>query len=248
MTSHADTLRLRQCRGEEIGIAGPEDERGWPAGEVFLAERTGTSPTRYLLAMPEVRLGGAALTDFLARVAPFGCPPPPSLIRAYSLPDAPYPSILLAEHGDAPAGMGTAYHRFAAGPRLRWLSALQGTGPFLYPAVAWETEPVRRFAAPDEWATALEEAGLASAGVADDYLGRGLLLLADPRLSGSWETLMSLGGVTKTRKITGREFPVWVDLPTHQPALLASPLLRRAEGLLRVSPGTARTPRARPGW
>ena len=44
--------------------------------------------------------------------------------------------------------------------------------------------------------------------------------------------MMSLGGVTKVRKITGREFPVWVDLPAHQAALLASPLLTRVERLL----------------
>jgi hypothetical protein len=35
--------------------------------------------------------------------------------------------------------------------------------------------------------------------------------------------------VTKIRKITGREFPVWVDLPAHRPALLASPVLARVE-------------------
>ena len=85
-------------------------------------------PPSYLLAVPDAVLEGAALTAFLARVAPFGCPPPPSLIRAYSLPDAPYPSILLKEHGDAPAGMGDAYRRFAALARLRWLAALQETG------------------------------------------------------------------------------------------------------------------------
>jgi len=44
--------------------------------------------------------------------------------------------------------------------------------------------------------------------------------------------MMSLGGPTKLRKITGREFPVWVDLPAHQPALLASSLLDRVERLL----------------
>jgi hypothetical protein len=43
---------------------------------------------------------------------------------------------------------------------------------------------------------------------------------------------MSLGGPTKIRKITGREFPVWVDLPAHQPSLLSSPVLRNVERLL----------------
>jgi hypothetical protein len=68
-------------------------------------------------------------------------------------------------------------------------------------------------------------------GIADGYLGLGLLLLANPDLVASWPTLMSLGGVTKARKITGREFPVWVDLPAHQRALLSSPVLARVERL-----------------
>ena len=86
--------------------------------------------------------------------------------------------------------------------------------------------------APDEWAGAVAESGVALGGVADGYLGRGLLLLAQPELTASWETMMSLGGPTKIRKITGREFPVWVDLPKHQPDLVASPLLDRVERLL----------------
>jgi hypothetical protein len=68
--------------------------------------------------------------------------------------------------------------------------------------------------------------------VADGYLGRGLLLLAHPNLAETWPTLMSLGGPTKIRKITGREFPVWVDLPAHQPSLLQSPVLRYVESLV----------------
>jgi hypothetical protein len=76
------------------------------------------------------------------------------------------------------------------------------------------------------------DAGLTPPGIADGYLGRGLLLLAHPGLSESWQTLMSLGGPTKARKITGREFPVWVDLPAHHASLLASPLLARVESLL----------------
>jgi hypothetical protein len=228
MVSSTTGLRLRCCHGSEIGIAG----RNWPAGEVLLATVPGPHTTDYLLTIPEAVLEGEALTAFLDRVAPFGCPPPPSLIRAYSLPDAPYPSILLKEHGDAPAGTGEAYGRFAANARLRWLAALQETGRGLVPALAWQTGPDRGFVAPDEWAGALASAGIALPGLADDYLGRGLLLLADPHLADSWDAMMSLGGVTKVRKITGREFPVWVDLPTHQPALLASPLLTRVERLL----------------
>jgi hypothetical protein len=199
---------------------------------VLLATATSAQTAHYLLAIPEAILEGGALTAFLARVAPFGCPPPPSLIRAYSLPDAPYPSILLKEHGGAPAGTGDAYRHFVAHSRPHWLAALQETGPGLVPALAWRTGPPRRFVSPDEWAGALENAGVAFPGLADDYLGRGLLLLAHPHLTDSWEAMMSLGGVTKARKITGREFPVWVDLPAHQPALLASPLLTRVERLL----------------
>ena len=232
MVSSTGSLRLRQCHGSEIGIADHEQGRHWPAGEVFLAIATSPHTAHYLLAIPEALLEGAALTGFLDRVAPFGCPPPPSLIRAYSLPDAPYPSILLKEHGDAPAGTGDAYRRFVAHARPRWLAALQETGPGLVPALAWQTGPDRRLVAPDEWAEALESAGIALPGLADDYLGRGLLLLADRHLADSWEAMMSLGGVTKIRKITGREFPVWVDLPAHLPALLASPLLTRVERLL----------------
>src|SRR6266545_5009934 len=105
------------------------------------------------------------------------------------------------------------------------LVALAETGPGLCPVLAWQSTPVRRFLSPDERAGALAEAGVTLSGVADGYLGLGLLLLANPDLAASWQTLMSLGGVTKIRKITGREFPVWVDLPDHQPALLASPVL-----------------------
>ena len=232
MVSSKGALRLHHCLGPEIGIADDDDGRAWPAGKVLLATVAGPHTTHYLLAIPEAALEGETLTSFLARVAPFGSPPPPSLIRAYSLPDAPYPSILLREHDDAPAGLGDAYRRFAAQARPRWLGALRETGPGLVPALAWQTGPDRRFVAPDEWAGALGEAGVAWPGLADDYLGRGLLLLAHPNLTDSWDAMMSLGGVTKVRKITGREFPVLVDLPAHQPALLASPLLPRVERLL----------------
>jgi hypothetical protein len=232
MVSSKGTLRLRHCLGPEIGLADHGEGRTWPAGKVFLATVTSPHTAHYLLAVPEAVLEGEALTTFLARVAPFGCPPPPSLIRAYSLPDAPFPSILLKEHDDAPAGLGDAYRRFAGRARPHWLAALQETGPGLVPALAWQTGPDRRFAAPGEWAEALVNAGVALPGLVDDYLGRGLLLLAHPHLTESWDAMMSLGGVTKARKITGREFPVWVDLPAHQPALLASPLLTRVERLL----------------
>ena len=232
MVSSTGVLRLRRCQSPEIGIVDRGVGRNWPAGEVFLATITSPQTAQYLLAIPEAVLDGEALTAFLDRAAPFGCPAPPSLIRAYSLPDAPYPSILLKEHDDAPAGLGDAYRRFASHARPHWLAALQEAGPGLIPALAWQTGPARRFVAPGEWAGALGKAGIAWPGLADDYLGRGLLLLAHPHLRDSWDAMMSLGGVTKVRKITGREFPVWVDLPAHQAALLASPLLTRVERLL----------------
>src|SRR5262249_47470960 len=114
--------------------------------------------------------------------------------------------------------------------RRRWLAALEKTGPGLCPVLTWRTGPEdRQFQAPDTWAVALSQSGVILSGVADDYLGRGLLLMADPGLAASWQTMMSLGGVTKARRMTGREFPVWVDLPAHQPHLLTSPLLTRVE-------------------
>jgi hypothetical protein len=232
MISSTGPLQLRRCGSLEIGVGDGLDGRAWPAGEVLLASVADAQTTHYLLAIPGAALAGAALTAFLAQVAPFGCPPPGSLIRAYSLPDSPYPSILLKEHEAAPDGTGDAYGRFLARARLHWLAALQETGPGLCPVLAWQARPDQRFLAPDAWSGQLIEAGAGLPGVADAYLGRGLLLLAHPDLAQSWQTMMSLGGVTKIRKITGREFPVWVDLPAHQPALLASPLLARVERLL----------------
>jgi len=231
MTSNTPHLRQRRCRSAEIGVDGAENGRAWPAGEVLLVSATRPDATYCLLTIPQAALAGAGLTDFLGRVAPFGCPEPPSLIRAYGLPDSPYPSILLNEHEDAPEGVGDAYGRFLANARQPWLAALAETGPGLCPVLAWQAGPVRRFLAPDERAGTLAEAGVALPGVADGYLGLGLLLLAHPDLAASWQTMMSLGGVTKVRKITGREFPVWVELPAHRQALLASPLLARVEQL-----------------
>jgi hypothetical protein len=231
MSSIPGRLRHRMCGSAEIGI-GDEREGSWPGGDVLLASIATPGATHHVLATPAAVLGGEALTGFLARVSPFGCPLPGSLVRAYSLPDAPFPSILLREHDEAPQGVGEAYRRFLDRGRLRWLAALQETGLGLCPALAWQGGAARRFLAPHEWAGILAGEGAALPGVADDYLGRGLLLLAHPALARSWQTTMSLGGVTKARKITGREFPVWVDLPAHQPDLLASPLLDRVEALL----------------
>ena len=231
MTLSSPRLLQRRCRNSEIGVDGTGNGRAWPPGEVLLASVARPDTTHWLLTIPQAALAGAALTDFLGRVAPFSCPVPGSLIRAYSLPDAPFPSILLKEHDDAPDGIGEAYNRFLSYARHPWLAALAETGPGLCPVLAWQSAPVRRFLAPDERVGALAEAGVTLSGVADGYLGLGLLLLANPDLAASWQTLMSLGGATKIRKITGREFPVWVDLPAHQPALLASPVLARVERL-----------------
>ena len=233
MTSSNGHLRQRRCTSADLGVDGTGTGRGWPDGEVLLASGRNADAVFWLLATPRAALTGEALTDFLGRVAPFGCPVPGSLIRAYSLPDAPFPSILLKEHEAAPDGIAEAYMRFLTLSRLPWMAALAETGPGLCPVVAWQSGPVRRFLTREERAKVMANAGVALPGVADGYLGLGLLLLANPDLAASWQTMMSLGGVTKIRKMTGREFPVWVDLPAHQPALLASPVLARAEELLR---------------
>jgi len=213
-------------------VTGKGGSPPWPPGEVLVASLTRPDATYYALAIPQAVLDGEALTSFLARVAPSGCPSPGALIRAYSLPDAPFPSILLKEHEDAPDGLGDAYRRFLDFARRHWLAALGQTGPGLCPVLAWDAGATRRLLGQAELARVAADAGLTPTGVADGYLGRGLLLLTNPDLSESWPTLMSLGGPTKARKITGREFPVWVDLPAHQPSLLSSPLLRRIEHLI----------------
>ena len=240
MPPHGSHFRHRHCLGADLGVGDSTSDGVWPPGEILLARASGSgngsaapdTGARFVLAMPDAALDGERLTAFLGRVAPFGCPVPGSLIRAYSLPDAPFPSVLLKEHEAAPDGIGESYDRFLTEARRRWMAALAENGPGLCPAVAWQSGPARRFLAPEETAEVLATTGAPLAGAADHYVGRGLLLLADPHLADAWPTMMSLGGVTKIRKITGREFPVWVDLPAHQPVLLASPLLARAERLL----------------
>jgi len=234
MISRDRGVRQRDVRGRDIGLDQAAAAR-WPGSRVTLISATGPDSADYLLILPEACLGGEGLTRFLGAVAPFGCPLPPSLVRAYSLPDAIFPSILLGEHEAAPNGVGEAYNRFLAHARRQWMAALEGRGPGLSPALAWRAAPVRRFLTADESADALAKASVTLPGVADHYLGRGLLLLADPGVAESWPTTMSLGGVTKARKITGREFPVWIDLPAHQPSLLASPVLTRVERVLSES-------------
>ncbi len=226
------SVQQRRCQGAEIGVPDGGNGHAWPAGEVLLAAVTRPGSKYYVLALPQAALGGETLTAFLGRVAPFGCPVPGSLIRAYSLPDAPFPSVLLKEHEVAPDGISEAYGRFLAFARRHWIAALDETGPGLCPALAWEAQGARRLLGPEELSGVATEAGLTQGAIADGYLGRGLLLLAHPGLAESWQTMMSLGGPTKIRKITGREFPVWVDLPAHQASLLASPILSTAESLL----------------
>lgn len=225
------SVQQRRCRSTEIGVAEDGNGQAWPAREVVVASLTRPGARCYVLAVPGAVLRGSALTDFLNRVAPFGCPVPGSLIRAYSLPDAPFPSMLLKEHEAGPDGLAEAYLRFLAVARRPWIAALDETGPGLSPALAWEAGTTRRLLGPEELAGVAADAGLPQAGVVDGYLGRGLLLLAHPALAVSWPTMMSLGGPTKIRKITGREFPVWVDLPAHQPSLLSSPILDNVERL-----------------
>src|SRR5262249_60939438 len=120
------------------------DGRAWPAGEVLVAAVTRPDTTYYVLALSQAALGGEALTSFLARIAPFGCPVPGSLIRAYSLPDAPFPSILLKEHEGAPDGLGETYRRFLDVARRRWIAALDETGSGLSPVLGWAARPARR--------------------------------------------------------------------------------------------------------
>src|SRR5437867_5784071 len=197
MTLSSPRLLQRRCRNSEIGVDGTGNGRAWPPGEVLLASVARPDTTHWLLTIPRAALAGEALTDFLGRVAPFGCPVPGSLIRAYSLPDAPFPSVLLKEHEAGPNGIAEAYNRFLAGARLPWMAALARTGPGLSPVLAWQSAPTRRFLTSGERARLLAEAGVELPGVADGYLGSGLLLLANPALAASWQPMLSLGGVTK---------------------------------------------------
>lgn len=203
--------------------------------ERFLLARLGDggNPT-YLLAAQRA-LAGAALTAYLDAVSPHGCPLAGYLLRAYQLPDFPYPSILKLEHERAPDGLGQAYIDFAQQARRSWMAALANDGPGLTPVLAWQASPHRRFVDGEDLAALLAAAGVALPGRADSYLGRGLALLADPQAMAALPAMMSLGGVTKIRPITGREYPLWVVLPAHQAPLLASALLSCAEALASVA-------------
>lgn len=174
-------------------------------------------------------LAGPVLSAYLNAVAPHGTPTPSYILRAYEMPDFPFPTILKGEHAEAPNGLGQQYLRFSEGPRKAWMAALAGEGPGLTPVLAWTGGAERRFLDDAEFTETL--AGLTESlpGIPDTYLGRGLLFLANPEVRAVLPDMMSLGGVTKLRLITGREYPLWVSLPAHQPPLLAAPLLRLVE-------------------
>src|SRR2546428_7737972 len=123
MTLSSPRLRQWRCRNSEIGVHDTGNGRAWPTGEVLLASVARPDTSHWLLTIPQAALAGEALTDLLGRVAPFGCPVPGSPIRADSLPDAPFPSILLKEHDDAPDGIGDAYNRFLSHAPPPWLAA-----------------------------------------------------------------------------------------------------------------------------
>jgi len=180
----------------------------------------------------QASLAGDDLSAYLNSVAPHGTPTPSYILRAYELPDFPFPTVLKGEHATAPDGLGEAYLRFSDGARKAWMAALSDTGGSLTPFLAWASGATRRF---------LEDADLAGPitsmlgtipGIADTYLGRGLTFLQAPSLRAGLPDMMSLGGVTKLRMITGREYPLWVSLPAHQTVLLGAPLLSTVERLL----------------
>src|SRR4029453_2887608 len=165
------SVRQRRCGAAEIGVVENDNGRAWPAGEGAVAAVTLPDTKYYVLTIPQAAIGGEALTSFLSQVAPFGCPVPGSLIRAYSLPDAPFPSILLKEHEVAPDGIADAYRRFLAVARRPWVAALNQTGPGLCPVLAWEAGTTRRLVGPEELAGVAAEAGLTQTGVAVAFSG-----------------------------------------------------------------------------
>src|SRR4029453_14188187 len=186
------SVRQRRCGAAEIGVVENDNGRAWPAGEGAVAAVTLPDTKYYVLTIPQAAIGGEALTSFLSQVAPFGCPVPGSLIRAYSLPDAPFPSILLKEHEQAPDGIADAYRRFLAVARRPWITPLDEPAPGLSPTLVWEVGASRLLLGPEELAGVAAEAGLAPAGVADGYLGRGLLVAAPPNLAALGEDMMSV--------------------------------------------------------
>jgi len=79
------------------------------------------------------------------------------------------------------------------------MAALGGTGPGLSPVLAWQSAPTRRFLTSGERARLLAEAGVELPGVADGYLGP-VCSCSQPGSRASWQTMLSLGGVTKIRR------------------------------------------------
>jgi len=215
-----------------LGLPACDERLGLDTQQVRLASVARYGGRVCLAVLPGLALTGSTMAAFLRAVAPHGSPEPSYLLRAYALPDLPFPSVLLKEHEAAPAGLGDAYMRFNATARRRWVAALQDEGPGLHPAIGWVAGDSPRFLTEAELAEACTAAGLHLAGIPDGYLGRGLLLLARPATAAAWNDLFSLGPPTKERKITGREFPVWVTFPAHEAALLRSPVLAQIERLL----------------
>src|SRR5258706_4625515 len=129
MTSSNGHLGRRRCTSADLGVDGAGTNRAWPDTEVSLASVAGADATYWLLTIPRAALAGEALTDFLGRVAPFGCPVPGSLIRAYTLPDAPFPSALLKEHEAGPNSVAERSSRFLTAGRFPRMSASARTLP-----------------------------------------------------------------------------------------------------------------------
>lgn len=225
------------CFGRDLGLP-PAGRLGLDAQPVVLLEAQRPDGHHIVVLLPQFVLSGRDLTHYLDQVAPHGSPEPGSIIRAYILPDLSVPSILTKEHIGGPAGLGEVYTDFVATTRNAWLGALKEEGPGLQPVLGWVDGGDRRFLTNAEIHQLLSEAGVEASGFVDLYSGRGLALLADPHAALGWPDYLSLGPPTKARRMTGREFPIWAALPAHQPALLASRLLRKAEQL--VAAGVAR--------
>jgi hypothetical protein len=213
--------------GADLGLA-DRDGLSLAGSRVLGVRQSAPGGAVYAVALLQA-LQAEGLTAFLNAVAPHGCPVAGYLVRAYALPDFPYPTVLKNEHAVAPDGLGEAYQEFDRVARRAWIAALEGAGPGLTPALAWTAGAASRFLSEDELAALFAAEAVELPGRPDGYLGRGLALLANPEVAAEWPGMLSLGGVTKIRPITGREYPLWVALPAHQPALLQAPLRATVE-------------------
>ena len=230
MTSSNGRLRQRRCSSADLGVDGAGTNRAWPDTEVSLASVAGADATYWLLTIPRAALAGEALTDFPGAGGPLRLPGAGIADPGVQPAGRAVPVGLAQGTRGRPDGIAESYYGFLAHARLPWMAALAETRPGPVPRRSRGSR--RRPAVSDvrdERARVLAEARRGAWRAPMAIWGSGLLLLANPDLAGLVAmTMMSLGGVTKVRKMTGREFPVWVDLPAHQPALLASPVLARA--------------------